>query len=123
MKAVVVREHGGPEVLRFEDRPDPQPRAGEVLVRVKAVGLNHLDLWVRKGVPGHTFPLPIVPGCDFCGLVESVGAEVAAAPAVPGEPVALRRTSPGRVRPVGRPRHRVHAPGAGRPPGRRARTP
>jgi len=84
MKAVVVREHGGPEVLRFEDRPDPQPRAGEVLVRVKAVGLNHLDLWVRKGVPGHTFPLPIVPGCDFCGLVESVGAEVAAAPAVPG---------------------------------------
>ena len=76
MKAVVVREHGGPEVLRFEERPDPSPRAGEVLLRVKAVGLNHLDLWVRKGVPGHTFPLPIVPGCDFCGLVESVGADV-----------------------------------------------
>ena len=77
MKAVVVREHGGPEVLRFEERPDPVPRAGEVLLRVKAVGLNHLDVWVRKGVPGHTFPLPIVPGCDFCGLVEQVGADVA----------------------------------------------
>jgi len=76
MKAVVVREHGGPEVLRFEERPEPTPRAGEVLLRVKAVGLNHLDLWVRKGVPGHTFPLPIVPGCDFCGLVEQVGADV-----------------------------------------------
>jgi NADPH:quinone reductase-like Zn-dependent oxidoreductase len=76
MKAVVVREHGGPEVLRFEERPEPAPRAGQVLIRVKAVGLNHLDLWVRKGVPGHTFPLPIVPGCDFCGLVESVGADV-----------------------------------------------
>jgi len=88
MKAVVVREHGGPEVLRFEERPDPTPRAGQVLVRVKAVGLNHLDLWVRKGVPGHTFPLPIVPGCDFCGLVESVGADVAAAGAIkPGDQV------------------------------------
>ena len=83
MKAVVVREHGGPEVLRFEERPDPAPRAGEVLLRVKAIGLNHLDLWVRKGVPGHTFPLPIVPGCDFCGLVESVGADVASAPGAP----------------------------------------
>jgi len=83
MKAVVVREHGGPEVLRFEERPEPVPRAGEVLVRVKAIGLNHLDLWVRKGVPGHSFPLPIVPGCDFAGLVEAVGADVGAVPAAP----------------------------------------
>jgi len=45
-------------------------------VRVRAVGLNHLDLWVRKGVPGHTFPLPIVPGCDIAGIVDELGAGV-----------------------------------------------
>jgi NADPH:quinone reductase-like Zn-dependent oxidoreductase len=83
MKAVVVREHGGPEVLRFEERPDPTPRAGEVLLRVKAVGLNHLDIWVRKGVPGHTFPLPIVPGCDFCGVIEQLGADVGSVAGAP----------------------------------------
>src|SRR5260221_1781621 len=73
LRAVVVREHGGPEVLRLEDRPEPVPGPREVRVRVRAVGLNHLDLWVRKGVTGHTFPLPIVPGCDVAGVVDALG--------------------------------------------------
>lgn len=73
MRAVVIREHGGPEVLRFEERQETAPGPREVRVRVRAVGLNHLDLWVRKGVPGHTFPLPIVPGCDIAGVVEALG--------------------------------------------------
>ncbi|MHC5210729.1 MAG: zinc-binding dehydrogenase [Planctomycetota bacterium] len=76
MKAVVIREHGGPEVLALEEREDPRPRADQVLIDVQAVGLNHLDLWVRKGVPGHAFPLPMIPGCDFCGLVADVGEAV-----------------------------------------------
>jgi len=73
VRALVVRAHGGPEVLRFEERPLPEPGPGEVRVRVRAVALNHLDLWVRKGVPGHTFPLPIVPGSDVAGTVDAVG--------------------------------------------------
>jgi NADPH:quinone reductase-like Zn-dependent oxidoreductase len=73
VRAVVIHEHGGPEVLRLEDREAPEPGAGQVRVRVRAVGLNHLDLWVRRGVPGHTFPLPIVPGCDVAGEIERLG--------------------------------------------------
>jgi len=73
VRAVVIREHGGPEVLRIEERPAPSPGPREVLIRVRAVGLNHLDLWVREGVPGHVFPLPIVPGCDVAGVVEALG--------------------------------------------------
>jgi NADPH:quinone reductase-like Zn-dependent oxidoreductase len=73
MRALVIAEHGGPEVLRFEDRPIPEPGPCEVRVAVKAVGLNHLDIWVRRGVEGHTFPLPIVPGSDVAGVVEALG--------------------------------------------------
>jgi NADPH:quinone reductase-like Zn-dependent oxidoreductase len=73
MRAVVIREHGGLDRLLFEDRPEPEPGPGEVRVRVRAAGLNHLDTWVRRGVPGHAFPLPIVPGCDGAGVVDAVG--------------------------------------------------
>ena len=73
MRAVVVHEHGGPETLRHEERPAPDAVACQVRVRVEAVGLNHLDVWVRKGVPGHTFPLPLVPGSDVAGTVDAVG--------------------------------------------------
>jgi NADPH:quinone reductase-like Zn-dependent oxidoreductase len=73
MKAVVVREHGGPEALLLEERPLPEPGPGEVRVRVRAVALNHLDIWVRRGVPGHPFPLPLVPGCDVAGTVDALG--------------------------------------------------
>jgi len=73
MKVVQFHEHGGPEVLRYEDVPDPVPRPTEVLVRVKAVALNHLDVWLRKGLPGMTIPLPKIGGCDIAGEVAAVG--------------------------------------------------
>ena len=73
MRAVVIREHGSYDQLLFEDREVPQPGPGEIRVAVKAAGINHLDTWVRRGVPGHTFPLPMVPGCDGAGLVDALG--------------------------------------------------
>lgn len=73
MKAVRIHEHGGPQVLKIEEVATPELKAGHALVRLKACGLNHLDLWVRKGVPGHTFPLPIIPGCDGSGVIEALG--------------------------------------------------
>ncbi len=74
MKAVRIHEHGGPEVLRYEDAPEPQPRADEVVVRVKACSLNRLDLWVRQGSPGLKLALPHIPGSDAAGEVVEVGA-------------------------------------------------
>jgi NADPH:quinone reductase-like Zn-dependent oxidoreductase len=73
MKAVVIREHGSFDKLLVEDIPAPEPGPGEVRVNVKASALNHLDTWVRRGVEGFQFPLPIIPGCDGAGVVESVG--------------------------------------------------
>ncbi|GAB4146901.1 MAG: zinc-binding dehydrogenase [Planctomycetota bacterium] len=73
MRCVVVREHGSYEKLLFEERPIPEPGPLEARIRVKAVGLNHLDTWVRRGVPGHRFPLPLIPGSDACGVVEATG--------------------------------------------------
>ncbi len=77
MKAVLVSEHGGLDVLKIVDAPEPEPGPGEVKVRVRASGLNHLDTWVRRGVPGHRFPLPMITGCDGAGVVAAVGAGVA----------------------------------------------
>ena len=71
MKAVRIHEDGGPEVLRYEDAPDPEPGPGEILVRLRAASLNHLDLWVRKGLP--SVPKPRILGADGAGLVEAVG--------------------------------------------------
>jgi NADPH:quinone reductase-like Zn-dependent oxidoreductase len=73
MQAVVVREHGGYDELRLEDRPVPEPGPGEVRVRVRAAGVNQLDTWVRRGVPGHTFPLPLIPGADGAGEIDALG--------------------------------------------------
>jgi NADPH:quinone reductase-like Zn-dependent oxidoreductase len=73
MRCVVVREHGGFDRLRLEERPVPTPGPAEVRLRMRSVGLNHLDTWVRRGVPGHTFPLPLVLGSDGCGVVDAVG--------------------------------------------------
>lgn len=73
MRAAIVREHGDVEKVAIEDVPVPEPAPDEVLVRVRAAGMNHLDLWVRRGVPGHPFPLPLILGCDFAGVVERVG--------------------------------------------------
>src|SRR5687768_10951097 len=68
MKAVRIHEDGGPEVLRYEDAPDPEPGPGEVLVRLHAASLNHLDLWIRKGLP--SVPKPRILGADGAGLVD-----------------------------------------------------
>jgi len=76
MKAALVREHGGPEVLRIEDVPTPEPGPGEVLVRVRAAAINHLDLWVRRGIPGAAFHLPNVGGGDVSGDIAALGAGV-----------------------------------------------
>jgi NADPH:quinone reductase-like Zn-dependent oxidoreductase len=73
VQAARIHSHGGPEVLRVEQVPDPEPGPGEVLVRVLAVSLNHLDLWVRRGMPGVTIPFPRVLGCDGTGEVVALG--------------------------------------------------
>jgi NADPH:quinone reductase-like Zn-dependent oxidoreductase len=76
MKAVLFREHGGPDKLSYEEIPTPQIGAQEVLIRVKACALNHLDIWIRQGNPAYPMPMPHVSGSDIAGLVESVGAQV-----------------------------------------------
>jgi len=76
MKAIVYSEHGGPEVLRYTDAPNPEIGASDVLVRVRACALNHLDLWLRKGIPGMPIPLPHIPGSDIAGELAKVGEKV-----------------------------------------------
>jgi NADPH:quinone reductase-like Zn-dependent oxidoreductase len=73
MKAIVMRDHGDPSVLQYTDVPEPAVGHNEVLVRVKACALNHLDLWVRRGMPGVEFPLPHIPGSDVAGEIAKVG--------------------------------------------------
>lgn len=73
MRAWRVPEHGSPSVLELASIPTPEPGPGEVRIRVDAVALNHLDLWVRRGVPGVKYPLPLTPGCDTAGTVEALG--------------------------------------------------
>lgn len=76
MRAVLVREHGGIDRLEFATVPVPSLAAHEVLIRVQATGMNHLDLWVRKGVESHRFPLPMIPGCDVAGEIAALGGNV-----------------------------------------------
>ncbi len=76
MKAIVFHQHGGPEVLKYTDAPEPVLRANDVLVRVKACALNHLDLWVRRGLPNVPIPLPHIPGSDVAGEIAKIGADV-----------------------------------------------
>ncbi len=71
MRAVRIHEDGGPEVLVLEEAPDPQPGPGEVLVRLRASALNHLDVWIRKGLP--SVPKPRILGADGAGVVEALG--------------------------------------------------
>lgn len=80
MKAVRIDQHGGPEVLRVVEVDDPVVGPGEVGVRVTHVGLNHLDVWVRRGVDSHPFPLPLIPGSDVVGIREDTGDTVALQP-------------------------------------------
>jgi len=95
MKAIRIHEDGGPEVLRHEDAPDPEPGDGEVVVRLRAASLNHLDVWIRKGLP--SVPKPRILGADGAGVVESLGGGVTGLS--PGQPVVI---NPGLLQPSGR---------------------
>lgn len=75
MKAVLFRQHGGPDKLSYEDLPTPVIGPDEVLIKVKACALNHLDIWIRQGNPAYPMPLPHVSGSDVAGVVEQVGAQ------------------------------------------------
>ncbi|MBC7691888.1 MAG: zinc-binding dehydrogenase [Methylotenera sp.] len=71
MRAWRIEAHGGSEVFKISELPIPIPGPLEVRIKVQAVGLNHLDVWVRKGVPGHHFPLPLTPGSDIAGIIDT----------------------------------------------------
>ncbi|HXG92447.1 MAG TPA: zinc-binding dehydrogenase [Blastocatellia bacterium] len=76
MNAVIINHHGGPETLETAELPLPEIAENEVLVRVKACALNHLDIWVRRGIPGIAFPMPHILGSDISGVVERIGSLV-----------------------------------------------
>jgi zinc-binding alcohol dehydrogenase/oxidoreductase len=80
MKAIRIHEDGGPDVLRYEDAPDPEPRDGEVLVQLKAASLNHLDVWVRKGLP--SVPKPRILGADGAGVIADTDERVVINPGI-----------------------------------------
>ena len=73
MKAILVGEFGGPEVLKLKQVPTPQPAAGQVLVRIYAAGVNPYDTYMRAGAYARKPPLPYTPGSDGAGVVEAVG--------------------------------------------------
>ena len=73
MKAILVREFGGPEVLKLEEVPTPKPTAGQVVVRIHAAGVNPYDTYMRAGTYAVKPPLPYTPGSDGAGIVEAVG--------------------------------------------------
>jgi zinc-binding alcohol dehydrogenase/oxidoreductase len=85
MKAIVIHEDGGPEVLRYEDVPEPVAGPDEVLVRMRFASLNHLDVWTRQGLP--SVPKPRILGADGSGVVEAVGDDVSGLE--PGQPVVI----------------------------------
>jgi zinc-binding alcohol dehydrogenase/oxidoreductase len=80
MKAVRIHEDGGPDVLIYEDAPDPVPGRGEVLVELHASALNHLDVWIRKGLP--SVPKPRILGADGAGIRVDTGERVVINPGV-----------------------------------------
>ena len=89
MQVALIREHGGPEVIRLEDVEPPTPAQDEVLVRVLAVSVNHLDLWVRRGMPGMPVPFPRILGCDGTGEVVAIGEEAGDCGLVVGQKVVI----------------------------------
>jgi NADPH:quinone reductase-like Zn-dependent oxidoreductase len=80
VKAVRIHEDGGPEVLRYEDAPDPEPGPDDVVVELRAASLNHLDLWIRKGLP--SVPKPRILGADGAGVVAGTGERVVINPGI-----------------------------------------
>jgi NADPH:quinone reductase-like Zn-dependent oxidoreductase len=85
MKAVRIHADGGPDVLVLEEAPDPTPGPGEVLIRLRASALNHLDVWIRRGLP--SVPKPRILGADGAGVVEEIGEGVAGL--APGQRVVI----------------------------------
>ncbi|MGZ4333485.1 MAG: zinc-binding dehydrogenase [Gaiellaceae bacterium] len=98
MKAIRIHEDGGPEVLRYEDAPDPQPGAGDVLVELRAASLNHLDVWIRKGLP--SVPKPRILGADGAGVIAGTDERVVINPGI---------VEDGRVHIIGETRDGTHA--------------
>jgi NADPH2:quinone reductase len=86
MKALYFEKHGGPEVLQYGDRPEPSPGPGEVRVALRAAALNHLDIFVRNGIPN--VPLPQIPGADGAGVVDALGEGVTSL--MPGDRVLIQ---------------------------------
>src|SRR3954449_13552863 len=80
MKAIRIHEDGGPDVLRYEDVADPEPAAGEVLIELRAASLNHLDVWIRKGLP--SVPKPRILGADGAGVIAGTGEGVVINPSI-----------------------------------------
>jgi len=74
MKAVRIHQHGGIDVLRYDDIPIPEINQEQCLIKIKAAALNHLDIWVRRGIPG--VPLPMIMGSDGAGIIEEIGKNV-----------------------------------------------
>lgn len=74
MKAVRIHQHGGLDVLKYEDIPMPNINQNQCLIKIKAAALNHLDIWVRKGFPG--VPLPMIMGSDGAGVIEEIGTNI-----------------------------------------------
>jgi NADPH:quinone reductase-like Zn-dependent oxidoreductase len=107
VKAIRIHEDGGPEVLCYEDAPDPEPAGDEVLIRLRAASLNHLDVWVRKGLP--SVPKPRILGADGAGIVEALGAGVS--DLEPGQRVVINPgvISNGRMHVVGEAMDGTHA--------------
>jgi NADPH:quinone reductase-like Zn-dependent oxidoreductase len=75
MKAVLFRQHGGPEVLEYTDFPTPEPKPGEALIRLRAAALNRMDVMVRNGWPGIKLELPHINGADGAGEIVAFGSE------------------------------------------------
>ncbi len=88
MKAAVFHEHGSTDVLKYEDFPDPEIKENQVLIDVKAVALNHLDLFVRSGIPGLKLEMPHILGSDISGVIKESGSKVLGDPQ-PGQRVII----------------------------------
>src|SRR5713226_10498260 len=93
MKAVRVREFGGPEVLKIEEVSTPKPAAGQVLVRIHAAGVNPYDTYMRAGTYAQKPPLPYTPGSDGAGAIEATGDGVKKVK--PGDRVSTAKTVTG----------------------------
>ena len=76
MKAISIKEHGNEEVLQYIECPKPLYDHNQVMVKIKACAINHLDIWVRNGIPGLNIPLPLILGSDASGIIIEVGKEV-----------------------------------------------